>query len=495
MNDRTNRVLVFSVAQIISIAVNFLVAPYLSRTLPKEDYSIYNQVIIIIGITSVLFSFGLQQVVFLFFSRNDIDQKKIVTTLQTGILIFGSLASSVLVIVSYSADIIFSKTSILYYIRICAPSILFTFINNYLISVLVYNGKTKYVAILAVLNALFTVTFLFVSLNVWNSVALALLFSQVAAPMLSIVIAFIGAKNFIIFDLALNWQAIKKIFKVSIPLYLTSLLGSTYIYFSAFFVIYVLGDIEYANYRNGAIEIPFISTVAFSVSSILLPDLNKYFHAGDLSAAFELKKKIINQCIYILYPVIIFFIIYHYEFIVSYFSSKYAESALVFAVYSVTCFVRINDYQDVLITAGKSSYILKSNLLYFITNIVLVMLLGNIFGIYGVAIAASISVFVLAFTLLKKDAKIFNVRIISFFEIRKILVITAISSLAALIIKISLTALLVSHHLQILLFASVLYFSFIYLYIARSGILLPSIVKTLTDRFTFLVPLITVKNK
>ncbi len=494
MSERAKKVLVFSVAQIITIFINFLVSPYLSRALPKEDYSAYNQVIVVIGLAAVLFAFGIQSVAFLFFSRKDENQQQIISTMQAGVLVLGIVSSVTLFLFSFTASSVFAQADMGLYLRLCAPAVLVTFINNYLQGVLVYNGRTKYVAFLSVFNAAFTVTFLYLSLNVWKSVTYALLFSQVAAPLLSLTLALLAARKLLVSQIRFYPAAAKKIFKVSFPLYITSLLGSSYIYFSAFFVILILGDIEYANYRNGAVEIPFISTVAFSVSAILLPDLNRYFHDGRLSQAFELKKKIINQCIFLLYPVIVFFIVYYYEFIVSYFSVKYAESALVFAIYSITCFVRINDYQDVLITAGKAPFILKSNIVYFLTNIILVTVLGFFFGIYGVAVAASISVFLLAYILLRKDAEIFGVRISSFFQVKQIAFVFILSLALAVGLKWVLNVFMGTHPLVVFLTAAAVYFPAMYISITRSGLLLPSLVNIVTSKVPMLRPLLTPRN-
>lgn len=495
MSDRAKKVLVFSVAQIITIAINFLVSPYLSRALPKEDYSAFNQVIVVIGLTGVLFAFGIQSVAFLFFSRKDADQEKVVSTMQTGLLILGLVSSISLFLFSFTAGSFFGNDDMAGYIRLCSPAVLFTFINTYLQGVLVYNGRAKYVAFLSVAQAVFTVFFLYISLNNWKSVPHALFFAQVAAPFLGLTLAFPVARQYMIRRIGFFKESAAKILKVSVPLYITSLLGSSYIYFSAFFVILVLGDIQYADYRNGAVEIPFISTVAFSVSAILLPDLNKYFHEGKKELAFELKRKIINQCIFLLYPVIVFFIVYHYEFIVSYFSEKYADSALVFAIYSFTCFVRINDYQDVLITAGKSPYILKSNVIYFLTNIVLVVLLGYLFGIYGVAVAASVSVFILAYILLRKDAQIFGVSIDSFFQLRRIALIFLLTAGLALLLKWILGQLLNQTPVLVFLLAAALYFPVVYIFMSRSGYLLPSLLNIVTSRASFLKPLLNPRNK
>lgn len=486
MSNRANKVLVFSFSQIINLIINFFVSPYLSRALPKDEYSAFNQVIVILSLTGVVFSLGLQAVVFLFFSKKEESKEKIIASLQGLILIQAVLSAVGLLIFSFFAYSVFDNKAIPSSLRICFMGVFFTYINNYLTSVLIYNNKTKFVALFSVLTSFFSVSFIYISLNLWHSIKLALFFSQVLSPLLSIFFVALVVRRYLVIDIIPDRHSVKKIFRVSLPLYFTNLLGSSYLYVSSFFVIFLLGDIDYANYRNGAVEIPFISTVAFSVSSILLPDLNRYFHEGNMGAALELKKKIINQCIFILYPVIVFFIVYHYEFIVSYFSLKYAESAIIFAIYSITCFIRINDYQDVLITAGKSSYIFKANILYFLLNLFLVVILGLVWGIIGVAIAASVSVFVLAYLLISKDAKIFQIRVRDFFAVKNIIIVLAWSFLLSYSIKAALDYFFQLNHLLVFLIAASVYFPIIYIYILRKGLFLSSLVDIVVSRVFFL---------
>lgn len=484
--NKANNVLIFSASQVVSLLINFLVSPYLSRALPKSDYSIYNQVIVILSLTGVLFSAGIQSVVFFFLSRNDENKRKIVTTIQFLLLILAAVSVFGIFGFSYFAHLLFDSQFIGDYIRICSFATFVTFINNYLISLLIYNNKARYVAGMTVISSVFSVTFIYVSLNFWHSIKWALLFSQVLAPLLSAVLAFWAVKGVFIRSVRPDSGAVRSVLKVSLPLYFTTLLGSSYIYVTSFFVIFILGDIDYANYRNGAVEIPFISTVAFSISSVLLPDLNKYFHSGNKIAALELKKKIINQCIFLLYPVIIFFIVFSHEFIVAYFSQKYAESAVVFAIFSFTCFVRVNDYFDVLITSGNTPYILKANILYFLSNIALVFLLGYLWGVNGVAAAASISVFILALVLLKKDAEIFGIKITDFFRGRIIIEIMVLASGLSLILKLALTYFVHLKPIYIFLIASILYFPVIYLYILYKGYVIDSIVQIVRKRVPFI---------
>jgi O-antigen/teichoic acid export membrane protein len=491
MSSNANKVLVFSVAQVINLVINFFVSPYLARALPKEDYSAYNQTIVIVNLFSVIFSVGLQAVVFYFLSKRDDKHLNTISTLQFLILLMSSLSLFGMLTFAFVTPSIFSE-KVAANLLACLPAVAFTFIYNYLISVLIYYNRTRQVAIISVVSSLFSVLFIYISLTQWRSIPLALLFSQVLTPLLGIFLTYTIGRNHLHHSIKPDRQSLKVILKNSTPLYITNLLGSSYVYVSSFFVILILGDVAYANYRNGAIEIPFISTIAFSVSSVLLPELNNYFQSKKLDEAFMLKRKIINQCIFILYPVIIFFIVFHNEFIVAYFSDKYVESAVVFAFYSLTCFVRINDYQDVLITAGKSNYILKANILYFSLNMVLVIVLGYLFGIYGVAAAASLSVFLLAFMLLKKDAIIFNTGIMNFFETRKILSLMILAFFTSFTIRYFFISYFNMANAAIFIVGAVLYFPIVYFYILRKKMILPSITNIVVKKVPLLSKIISV---
>lgn len=491
MENKTLKVITFSAAQLFTLLINFFLSPYLSRVLSKSDYAAYNLVIVIIALSGVVFSLGIPSIIFLFFSKKDNDRQSTISTIQFLILFFALFASTFIFTLSHFSVFNFDNPSISTYLGYCSFSIFFNFVHNYFLSLLIFNNKTKLVALITIVTSIFSVIFVYISLNFWHSVLFALLFSQFFTPMLSAILSFPFAIKYVLPDFKPSLNAIKKILKYSIPLYITSLLGSSYQYISAFFVLLVLGNVEYANYRNGAVEIPFISTVAMSISAILLPDISKYFHEGNKMSVFELKKKIINQSIYLLYPVIIFFIVYNYEFIISYFSIKYEESAIVFAIYSFTCFVRINNYQDVLITAEKSTYILKANAFYFIINLVMVLFFGLLFGTKGVAIAASLSVFILAYLLLRKDAEVFQTKVSSFFEVKNIMILVFGSFIVSILIKILLSCFFNNNHLMVFIVAGFVYFPLIYLYILKKGFLVDSLVNIVVTKapiFRFFLP-------
>jgi O-antigen/teichoic acid export membrane protein len=482
LSNKSEKVIVVTLAQVVSLLVSFLMSPYLSRSLSKEEYAAYNLTLVIITLVGLLFSMGIPNAVYKVLAQKSVSDKPLHATLQFSIIASGILATVGLFVASFIVPYFFSPTHIGTYLKFCCVNLCITFLHNYFVSTLIFNSKVKSAALISLLLSITNVAVIFAAFYFYHNVLLALLLSLVAVPFLFLIISFTVAKPYISKTTFFSKPAFKEIAATAVPLYATSLLGSSYVYVSSFFTSLALGEVAYANYRNGAIEIPFISTVAFSISAVLLPDIARYFQQEKLHEAFELKKKVINQSIRLLYPVIIYFIIFHKEFIITYFSDKYAASAIVFAIYSCTCFIRINDYQDVLVSSGNSRYILKANVQYFAINLLLVTVLGYLFGITGVAAAASISVFILAYTLLKKSAFVFKKQIADFFEVKPALEIIILSSVFLLGIKILFTQGLKINNIMLLILAAGLYFPFIYFYIYKKDYLLPSVVNSVKQK-------------
>ncbi len=486
MKSKSGRVLIVTLSQVISFVVSFLMSPYLSRSLTKEEYAAYNLAIVIITLTGLVFSIGIPNAVFAILAKINKSNNELLSTLQFLIFASGVVATIGLFCLSYAIPLILDIPHIDAYMRLCCINLLIACTYNFFISVLIFYGKVKPAALLSLLLTVLSMITIFVSFHFYHSIQWALFLSLVIVPLLFCAISFFAAKQYLAPVTKFYKKSFKEIAAISIPLYITSLLGSSYIYVSAFFISFTLGDIAYANYRNGAIEIPFISTIAYSVSAVLLPDIAKYFESNLLNEAYELKRKIMNQSIVLLYPVIFYFLVFHQEFIITYFSAKYASSAMVFAIFAITSFVRINNYQDVLITSGNAKYILKANVFYFVLNVILVVGLGYYFGINGVAVASCISVFVLAYVLLKKDASIFNKPILAFFDIKPLITISIVALLILFFSKILLSNFLKLQDVFVLMIAAAFYFPFIYIFIFKKGYLAESITDMVKRRISFL---------
>lgn len=475
MSNRINKVIAYSFAQFVNVFIAFLLSPYLSRALEKTEYGVYNQVLYIGGFFTIIFSIGLFNVINYFFSKNDNEEEKI--TIQSLIAVLGIAAS----VIFFLITLFFPGQLFYQLLQLFAFSFAFAFASNYLNSLLIINNNTKYVALCTVLVTLLSSVGLLIAIQKFHSIKLAFVIIGIFAPVLNFFILFAKAKKYIFFKFSFSKSALKNIFKISGPLYLTNVLGASYIYVAAFFVNVFGGSIAFANYKNGAIELPFISTIAFSVSAVIMPDLAKMYFENKLEEIYLLKKKMINQVIFIVYPVVFYFLVFHYEFITAYFSPKYKESAAIFAVYTCTCFIRINDYQDVMVASGNSKYILRSNIYYTAVNILSVILLGYFFKGVGIAVASFISVTFLAFLLLRYDSIILSKKLLQFFEVKSILKL-AVFCLLFLLMIYGVLNYYKPGSIKTILFSGILYFPAVYFILYKFNFYDRSLVKILSSK-------------
>lgn len=475
MSNRINKVFVYSFAQFVNVFIAFLLSPYLSRALEKSDYAIYNQILYVGGFFTIVFSLGLFNIVNYFFAKKDNDTER--ATIQSLILLLGISASVIFFVIT-----LFFPGQLFYQLlQLFAVSFAFSFASNYLNAVLIFYNHTRYVALRTILVTVVSSIGLLVAIQQFHSIKLAFCIIGIVMPVINFILLLAKAKQYVYLKFTLTKAAVINLFKVSGPLYLTNILGASYTYVAAFFVNVFAGSIAFANYKNGAMELPFISTIAFSVSAVIMPDLAKMYNQNKLQDIYLLKKKMINQVIYIVYPVVFYFLVFHYEFITAYFSLKYKESAVIFAIYTCTCLIRINDYQDVLVASGNSKYILRSNVYYSICNILLVILLGYFFKGVGIAVASFISVVFLAFMLLRYDAILLSKKVRHFFEIKNIL------KLALFCLLFLLTIYWVLHYFKIssiktIVFSGIVYFPAAYFILYKFNFYDKSIAKALLSK-------------
>ena len=101
-----------------------------------------------------------------------------------------------------------------------------------------------------------------------------------------------------------------------------------------------------------------------------------------------------------------FFLLFNAEEIITtYLGLAYKDSAIIFSVFNLTLLMRVTSYQDVLISANKSSTILIYNLAVFVMNLLLNIILIDYLGMIGAAISTVICLMVYAVALLQRNMK------------------------------------------------------------------------------------------
>jgi len=150
---------------------------------------------------------------------------------------------------------------------------------------------------------------------------------------------------------------------------------------------------QFAVYRNGALRLPLVGIVTASVTSVLLPDLARYFKAGQRAEAVALWGRAAAKCALVMFPAMCFFLVMAPEVMVTLFRAQYLESSVPFRLYQLVLPIRIVTFGAMLMAAGKSRVVLKAAVVGLVVNLVLSVVLVKLVGYIGAVIGTILTIY------------------------------------------------------------------------------------------------------
>jgi len=473
---KVKRVATIAFGQGVNVLVNFLFLPYMARVLSYQEYGTYGQVLLICAFASAILSFGMSQILYVYLERVKDKQLYFDSNLISvfTIALIGSL------LIYFSAPAIanwFDNPKITVLLKIFAWSIPLQISFQSITSRLISESKVKAVAVISICANLLKVILVVLSIQIYSSIVLtfySILFATAIQLLAALLIC--KYKESFRFDLKAANDQIKEGF----PLGLTGLLGSGILYIDGFMVSYFLDVEAYAIYRNGAFEVPFVSTIYTSIAAIILPEVSKLYVDGKMQEIVHLKKKVIMNSMAVIYPVMIFLLFNSETIIVTYLGERYQESAILFSLFNLTLLMRVNGYHDILMSAGKSRVILWHYLLIFLLNIVLNLILIDLLGLIGAAISTVISLIIFAILLLRRNLQEVGAKLGQVIDPSRMLGILLISFFLGGVVK--LISKTIENEIIALLLSVLLFFPLVYLLLVKTNFLARKIIEQLIRR-------------
>jgi O-antigen/teichoic acid export membrane protein len=460
----------------INILVNFLFLPYMARVLSYEDYGSYSQVLLITTFAASLLSFGLPQIIYVYLNKHN-NEKEVLSTNIFSAFVLGTIGTIALIISSQLFGNWFKNDQLGDLIPIYAITLIFSLPFQSINAFFIYKNKVKLSAGIAILTNLIKIALVIGSIQLYNSVYLAL-FSIFISQLLQFVIGFLAVKN----SLTLNLKKTLIItqLKKGFPLGLTGILGAGILYIDGIMVSKLEGVQAFAIYRNGAIEVPFISTIYGSIAAIILPEVARLYKESNFKEIVNLKRKVIMNTMMLTYPVLVFLLFNSRDLIVLYLGQKYEASAIIFAIFNLTLLIRVNDYHDILIAANKTKYILYFYSVVFLLNLILNYFFINLWGSVGAAYATIISLLIFSFLHLYKSAKTIQASIKDFVNLKNLILLLFISISVATILNLSISY-FVKNEVRLVLFMT-LFFPIVYLLLVKFNLISKEIITQLIPK-------------
>ena len=156
--------------------------------------------------------------------------------------------------------------------------------------------------------------------------------------------------------------SLKEIFTFSLPLMFAGFWGIAEKAADQFFISRWFGEVVFADFANGSMELPFVGMVLSAGAVVLLPLFSKMVAGhSEQQEIIELWRRSAVKAAYILYPLVAFSWFYADVIMTFLYGSKYEASGTYFRIMLTINFFTIAQYYPILLALGKTR--LYSNVL------------------------------------------------------------------------------------------------------------------------------------
>lgn len=398
--------------------VSLLALAILSRTLSLSEYGVFRQWNTVYSFLSVFLAFGLPSSINYFLPRaeNQKSHADWITNILTVLIVTCGFFFLLTPIINVAIFQVFENDLISKYKFILAAGVMLSVLSQVFPNYFLVKKLGKALVIYTLLpNIIWLSVVLF--LVFFNGTVVHFALSLLIKPIIDMVIGLKYAKiSYNISDIKID--SVKKIFKFSIPIGLSSLVGSIMVYTDKFVVGSMLSVDQFALFSNGAHEIPFIGLITSSVFAVITPRLVSLYAEGSLQKMKEMWLRAGKVLVPIMTSISVILVFFGKTVMTVLYSEKFLDALPVFWMYQSLGIIRIYIYSSMFIASGKTRLYLINTIISAIINLGLDIVFVKLFGAVGASLATVLATFFLVglqtiqikrFTSSKKISEIFPV--------------------------------------------------------------------------------------
>jgi O-antigen/teichoic acid export membrane protein len=439
----------------------------LVRLLDKEDFGLLSFALVTYLTVTKLSELGLSDSVFYFFGKYSTARRCYALMIARTLFLLGIAGGLLLLIIGavtdangYSVLGLFVPLTILALIEL--PTLP---IQNALIAI----DRTKHAALVNILfslmflvtvttpafggQSIYVITYCLVGYGLFRLIVSALLFNRHFAPDSE----------------ALPQGLMREVFAYSIPLSVAQIMWKLNEFVDKYVVMFFLPVVAFAEYTVGSWEIPMVPTIAFTVASVMMPQLVSLHMRQDSESLLGLWNTSIKKVSLIVLPLMVLLVTIAQDLIVVLFSKDYMNAAWVFMVYSLVLFHRVGAYAAVLKAVNQTQVVTRWSVYTVVLNLCLSVPLVLWLGMIGAAIATLVAVAVTWIYVLHKIGDVLHVplkRVFPFVFYTRVLVVAFAAAIPVLVLTMHVES---SHGLG-LIWKTLVYFASFGVLCAITGI-------------------------
>lgn len=389
LQSRSTKVIALSLGTMLSQLAALGSGIVLVRLLTKDDFATYLQTMLAYSFAAPFLSFALPSAFYFFLPRWHGAERTVLLSTIAALAVMGSLFS--IFLLCGGAQLFawrFSNPKLIDTLKLLSVYPVVALPTMVVEACLVARNRVKQLTLFNLLSRVgIAVSLIVVCWRNRNSEALVL--TQVVLAIMFAIPAFLlmwracDGKVSISPMPTLLWRMIS----YSIPLGLANMLGTMTLQSASIIVSSICSPREFAVYSVGASQMPLISIITGSITTVLLADMSRLCQQGRKEEALRLFGTAAWRSASLMFPAMVFLFISAEPFIVSLFSSEYIDSILPFRLYLLTLPIRIVTYGAALLALGLTREVLVRSLVDFIVNAALCIFFVKLFGYLGALFA------------------------------------------------------------------------------------------------------------
>ncbi len=385
---------IFTISRAVTILAQIGAMAILSRTLDKEtDYSQLQYLLLIYTTAQIFGQFGLPDSIFYFFEKYPPEKRKSIARYISKILMWSALAcAGLLLAIGWWGTMdpeyqsarpllwMFMALVVLELPTIPVPNILIALDKAKSAAWFnIFVGATQFLAM--------TLPLLLPNPLYWIAVGL-----MIYGLLRMLVGAFIYFQNFKQDKLlALPEGFLKELLYYSIPLSLAQLFWALNRLVDKYVVKEFLPPETFAEYSNGAWELPIIPTIAYSVAAVMMPKMVNHYLKGETAPLLKLWLTSIEKVSIIVLPLVMVFLLTAEEFMVLLYSEEYRNAAVPFFIYTFILLQRVASYSNMQKALNSTKEITRGAIYLFSINSILVIPFVLWLGVIGPPLASVVA--------------------------------------------------------------------------------------------------------
>lgn len=366
--NKSKQALWVILGSISTFAFSIVSSMILSRYLDKVDYGTYKQVLYIYNSLAVIFTLGLPKAYSFFIPRVDKNEvKSLIAKIGKVLSLSGVTLSLVLFVGSGVIANALDNPALnqpIRYFSIVPIFLLPTFALNGILASL---GRAKLLAIYNVLEKIIMLNFVVIPVIVFdggtNSAVVGFSLSSIAVFILYTIVLKVSLRDKV--EGVRTTLGYKKIFTYTGPIMFASLWGIIFRSTDQFFISRYYGTNIFAEYSNGALELPFITMIIAATSTILAPIYSERAFKGGVDARNEilsLWNSVTSKTVKLTYPMVIFFVFFSHEIMTILYGAQYYSSGDFFRIKLLVNFFTVISFAPLILAIGGQRFYLSTHI-------------------------------------------------------------------------------------------------------------------------------------